>query len=138
MDNNNYFEFIVETIWKEWSQDYVEYTEIKNINKLREDLQDKTIYLVCDENNNLCSFCLIEDNDMNIKPEYSPWLSSVYTLPEKRHNGYAKLLLEEVVMHEKDLYLYCSSQLVDFYKKIGFNVIDKYNRCNNIIFIMKK
>ena len=73
------------------------------------------------------SASLIED-DMEDRPQYTPWVASVYTAPAYRKQGAATALLSELIQQASSLklaqiYLFTPDQ-TDFYKQRGWQVIE--------------
>ena len=69
---------------------------------------------------------LLESN-MDTHTELSPWLASVYTRPEERGKGVARLLIHRI-LHDaellgiKPIYLFTEDRQ-DYYAKFGFKTI---------------
>lgn len=142
---------IVDFLWKEWSHDY---RTLSNYHT-KQDLLDfyyslddtfPTAYVMLDHQKQFISTCLIDRDDMGVGnknaifPGKSPWLANVFTHPEHRNKGAAKLLLEHVVPKYPTLYLWTFNQkLADYYKQFGFKekqIIPKHGHLYNI-FVMK-
>ena len=147
----NHPEFIdtlVDHIWQEWYPDYIAFTKENSKIKLKDFYMKASsenipiCYILIDEKtNNLVSSVLIDHEDMNVRPDLTPWLSSVFTLPKYRSNGFAFQLLDYVCKQHDILYLWCNTdKLGNFYSKYGFTLIDIINNHGKYeeIFIMKK
>lgn len=132
---------VIDAIWNEWKEDYLSFTNIKTKEDLQSDLENTQIYIL-KHNNTLCSFCLIEANDMNVRPDVGPWLSSVFTFPQERNKGYARHLVEYVSrLHTPQLYLWCTPDLESFYKSFGFEndtTIYNHGQYKTIYIMVKK
>lgn len=74
------------------------------------------------------SASLIED-DMEDRPQFSPWLASVYVDPAHRNRGIATQLISAIIQQAQsldltDIYLFTPDQ-GSFYLKRGWQVIEK-------------
>ena len=78
--------------------------------------------------NNLCvGYFNITHNDLDIRPQYHPWLANVYVDAAYRGIGICKKLIEHAIEYLKNngykkCYLY--THHVDFYEKFGFKLIE--------------
>jgi N-acetylglutamate synthase-like GNAT family acetyltransferase len=67
--------------------------------------------------------------DMTVRPELTPWLASVYVIPEARRRGVGSALVRRV-MDEMDalgidqLYLFTPDQ-VPFYRRLGWAPLER-------------
>ncbi len=80
--------------------------------------------IAAEENGSLraCAFALFEG-------EKSVLLGAVATSPEARGRGFASAIVSEIAKEksQKDVFLFCrNDSLVDFYGKIGFEVVGKW------------
>lgn len=145
----NHPEFIdtlVDNLWSNWHQDYIEFTTENSKQKLKEfymktSSENIPICYILFDNENLISSVLIDHEDMKIRSDLTPWLSSVFTLPEYRSCGFVRQLLEYVCSKYNLLYLWCNTDdFVNFYGKYGFKLFDVVNNHGKYreIFVMKK
>ncbi len=68
------------------------------------------------------------DNDMEDRPQYSPWLASVYVDPIFRAQGVASALISAIIQQAKALklaqiYLFTPNQS-EFYSRRGWEIIE--------------
>lgn len=73
----------------------------------------------------------IVKNDMDSRPELSPWLASVYVLPGHRGRGIGSKLVQHIMSQAKSetykkLYLFTTDKQ-DFYEKLGWQTFDVEN-----------
>ena len=78
---------------------------------------------------NLAGSVAIVENDMDTKPELSPWLASVYIAPEYRHKGIATALIKHAMQQAqahgyKQLYLFTPDAQVAFYMQRGWQLME--------------
>ncbi|MBF0441193.1 MAG: GNAT family N-acetyltransferase [Oligoflexales bacterium] len=84
----------------------------------------------------------IIENDLPEKPEYTPWLASVFTEPSWRNKGIGgkmvRAVTREVFKQGKycELYLYTPDQ-EEFYRKLGWQRIETIEHSGNKVVIMK-
>jgi N-acetylglutamate synthase-like GNAT family acetyltransferase len=69
----------------------------------------------------------IIENDMDTRPELTPWLASVFVAPEFRNRGVGSRLVEHVIEEArktgiKELYLF-TPDCVSFYERLGWRVL---------------
>lgn len=88
----------------------------------------------------LGSAALIE-SDMPERPELTPWLASVFVVPEERKNGVGRELVQRVMQHAKatgvkTLYLY-SPDRAHFYKKMGWQTMEELEYHGTNVTLMK-
>lgn len=67
--------------------------------------------------------------DMETRPELSPWLASVYVAPAYRHRGVASALIEHVQQQARqygirELFLFTPDALVAFYLQRGWQLVE--------------
>lgn len=69
-------------------------------------------------------------HDMETRPELSPWLAGVYVNPNYRRRGLATALIERVILEAATigvttLYLYTEPHLESFYRRLGWQSMEK-------------
>ena len=79
--------------------------------------------------NQLLGSAAIVKNDMETKPQLSPWLASVYVAPQYRNKGIgAKLVQHSMTMAQSNnidkLYLLTPGQK-SFYEKLGWHIVSE-------------
>lgn len=73
---------------------------------------------------------------------YKNWLALVYTIPEKRHQGYGALICKHIQNHSKRLgfdaiYLFTDTA-EQLYKRLGWTEIERLAIDNRNVVVMKK
>lgn len=143
-------EFILDVanhIWDHWGDDYIELTNIKTINDMIDYYSntqtDKLpIAYVLFNDNNLIATLVIDTEDMGVHPELTPWMVSIYTIPEYRGRGYASLLIEHAIKDRPLLYLWTyNDRYANLYKRFGFiylETIETHGQYKNIIVMSRK
>ena len=91
-----YEEFVVKTGSKMKFEDIVNYFSNTKDNSF-------PITLVAIENEDCLGTVSIFENDLKIRTMYKPWLASLYTKPEYRGRGIAKMLIDKTIEVVKDL-----------------------------------
>ena len=79
--------------------------------------------------NSLCGSAMLVANDMESKPELTPWLAGVYIAPEYRCKGYGYALInriaqEAAALNVSTLYLY-TPDAEEYYQNIGWLVEER-------------
>ena len=80
-------------------------------------------------------------HDLATRPEITPWLASLFVLPERRRRGVASLLIERAVAEARrlklpTLFLWTSSAEA-LYLKLGWRIVERTEYCGKSIVIMK-
>ena len=79
--------------------------------------------------NNLAGSAAIVARDMDTRPDWGPWLASVYVAPEHRHKGIASALIKHVQQQAKqrgidELFLFTPDAQVAFYLQRGWTLLE--------------
>lgn len=98
-----------------------------------------TTYIATD--NELLGSAAIVANDMETKPELSPWLASVYVSERKRNNGIGTKLVEHIMRQAQTndinkLYLLTPDQRL-FYQRLGWGVLSEEHYHGTTVTIMQ-
>ncbi len=80
-------------------------------------------------------------HDMDIKPELTPWLASVFVAPAYRNQGIGSQLVKFVMQKAQQsgietLYLFTSDRMEIFYRKLGWEVFLKTEYYGNAVSLM--
>lgn len=86
--------------------------------------------LIAVENDALVGTVSLEAYDMETRMEYTPWLASLYVLPEYRNTGLARKLVERATAQAgalgvQTLYLFTLKPHARFYETRGWQVLEK-------------
>jgi GNAT superfamily N-acetyltransferase len=86
------------------------------------------VTFVAVENGQALGTASLDFEDLPPRDDLTPWLASVYVLPEFRAHGLGATLVEAVVKEAKvkgfkQIYLHTSDR-ADFYKKRGWRILD--------------
>lgn len=126
----------------EWSQLNPGETLEQRIIRMQPFLNDKLIpntYIAFDTI--LYGSAAIVENDMDSRPDLSPWLASVFVTPEYRNQGIGSALVCHVMQQAQQcniekLYLYTPDREA-FYHKLGWRRIDTENYHGHEVRIME-
>lgn len=93
------------------------------------------------EGQNVIGSAAIVENDMETRPELTPWLASVYVHPGSRRAGIGTALVHHVVHEAREhgydeLFLYTPHR-EDFYLKLGWQTIAKEPFYGEDVTVMK-
>lgn len=125
-NNINYLEDVMDLIYQEWGQ-FFRTSKKDKINKIKESIKNNNpypqIYVIVDNNKLIGSFT-IKDYDLD-DHSLTPWLACVVIKKEYRGKGYGTTLLKYVKEIADKYYptLYLTTNLVNYYEKIGFKYI---------------
>jgi GNAT superfamily N-acetyltransferase len=80
-------------------------------------------------------------NDLDTRPEITPWLASLFVIPEGRRKGVASLLVQRAVeearrLHLPTLFLWTTSAEA-LYLKLDWRVVERTEHCGRPIVIMQ-
>ncbi|QPK65558.1 GNAT family N-acetyltransferase [Methylomonas sp. LL1] len=83
----------------------------------------------------------IIENDMDTRPELTPWLASVFVAPEFRNRGIGGRLVKHVMQQAKyagidALYLFTPDR-VSFYQKLGWRIFKQEEYRGHLVTIMR-
>lgn len=101
------------------------------IARLQTHLQRRTIptsFIASDEEELLGSASLVA-HDLDIRPQLTPWLASVYVAPFARQQGIGRMLVERVMREARDigvgqLFLFTLDR-EPFYAKLGWQLVER-------------
>jgi N-acetylglutamate synthase-like GNAT family acetyltransferase len=99
-----------------------------------------TMY-VAEKNDNLIGTAAIIKCDMDTKPHLSPWMASVFIIPEYRKKGYGSSLVKHIMQEARlnkidKLYLY-TEDADALYEELGWEVITKESFHNQNVIVME-
>ena len=97
-----------------------------------------TMYVAKKNDNPVGSVAIVE-NDMDTKPEITPWMAFVYVFPEYRRKGLGSVLVKHIMDKSREkgikkMYLFTETQ-ENFYLSLGWKSIsrEKYHGSNVVI-----
>ena len=95
-----------------------------------------------DEVGDLAGVVSLKESDLDARPELGPWLASLYVKPALRRQGHALSLIgameaEARLRGYRQLYLF-TEDLVDFYGRRGYRILDLGERAGHSVTIMVK
>ncbi len=115
---------------KEWSHFNPDESISQRITRMQPDLNTDFIpstYIATD--NELLASATIVANDMETKPELTPWLASVYVSEKNRNKGIGTKLVKHIMCRAQandieKLYLMTPDQRL-FYQRLGWNILSE-------------
>lgn len=131
--------------WNEWRSIYEQlgetfddalrkYRERTNVDKL-------PLALVALTGGELVGTASLKHNDLDIRPDYNPWLGAVFVTPKWRGRGVGSLLCQRAVDDARRLkiprlFLWTSTAEA-LYLKLGWRAIERTDYCRQRIVIME-
>jgi predicted N-acetyltransferase YhbS len=124
------FPLVAAWLWKEWSHLLVEKSqdefEVWFTKSRREDAVPATFVWL--EAGQPVATVSLEIDDMDIRPELTPWLASLYVVPEWRGRGIGKTLVRAAEDEARDfflseLYLF-TPEHADYYAALGWEPVE--------------
>ncbi len=93
------------------------------------------------KNTELLGSAAIVENDMDTKPELTPWLASVFVAPQYRNQGIGSQLVKQLMQKAKQsgieaIYLFTPDQ-VNFYQKLGWEVVSNEKYRGHSVTVMR-
>jgi len=90
--------------------------------------------------NGLMGSAAIVANDMETKPELTPWLASVFVAPECRNQGIGSRLVTHVMQQARAaaisrLFLFTPDR-VSFYRRLGWQILNEENYRGHNVTVM--
>ena len=81
-------------------------------------------------------------DDLELRPQFSPWLGGLFVVPEHRNQGVATALIERLVHEARRLdvtvlYLWTPSA-ESLYANLGWNTIERLDYCGYAVSVMKQ
>ena len=81
------------------------------------------------------------DSDMDTKPEFTPWLASVYVDEKQRRQGIGATLVKAIMQYVQgldfsDMYLFTPDQAL-FYESLGWQVLEQTEYRDENVTVMK-
>lgn len=134
---------IASWLFNEWGRHIQGRTLEQVLERIRERVLSSTIPLtvIATENGTPIGTASLASEDLDSHKHLTPWLASVYVVPEFRKNGVGSKLCKKIVKEAKrigirDLYLFTPDK-ADFYRHLGWIEIDKSKDKNKEVVVMK-
>ena len=114
----------------------------KRILKMQDYLSDELVpSTFIAKTTELLGSAAIVENDMETKPDLTPWLASVFVAPEYRRQGVGSQLVKHAMQKAKQagieaMYLFTPDQ-VNFYQKLGWEVIANEEYRGHSVMVMR-
>lgn len=85
-----------------------------------------TIYIALSPTNTLLGTVSLVAHDLPEKKHLSPWIASLYVYPDYCGQGVGKKLIAYALSQTtaKTVYLWCDKPMLDYYKGLGWSVIE--------------
>ncbi len=146
-DRKEFCKDIAKSVFTEWQEDFEMLTPLDTQEKLfhfyRACNDNKVPYaLVAHQGTKFLGCAVMLEDDMQMKPEWSPWLTTVFVEKEFRGKGIASMLINQILsdaFHKlsiKKLYLWTfSPRFAAFYERFGFKteeVVEKHGNHENV------
>ena len=98
--------------------------------KAKTDKNSLPLTMVAISQGELLGTYTLDLTDLDIRPNLSPWLASVFVNPKYRHKGIGTLLVKESLQHAESLglgilYLYTKSSRASWYASMGWQTIEE-------------
>jgi len=116
--------------------------ELQTIYAQRMQHDEIPLCLVAELENTPVGTASIVHDDMPIRPQYKPWMASVYVAPEQRMKGIGSSLVRAIEARAselgiKALYLYTPDR-ESFYARLGWQVVERLEYQEELVVVMRK
>ena len=133
--------------WTEWRRFYDErgrgLDDARRGYRERAQVDALPLALVAFAGSRLVGTVSLTVQDLPTRPEITPWLASLFVIPESRRRGIASLLIERAATEARrlklpTLFLWTSShEARALYLKLGWRVVERAEYCGKRIVIME-
>ncbi|UCG56385.1 MAG: GNAT family N-acetyltransferase [Phycisphaerales bacterium] len=137
---------LADLFWQEWQQFY-EATgrtaeQVTAYMRAKANTDSIPLALVAVYRSQVIGTGAIKPHDLDIRPQFSPWLAGLYVLREFRDNGVGSLLVARLLEEARqlglsELYLWTPSA-ERLYSRLGWSLLERTQYCDQWISIMKK
>jgi GNAT superfamily N-acetyltransferase len=99
----------------------------------RANLESMPLALVAIDGGQVIGTGSLKLDDLEVRPQLSPWLGGLFVVPEHRNRGVATALIQHLLhearrLHLAVLYLWTPAS-ESLYSKLGWNTIERLNYC---------
>ena len=143
-DRPAFIPIVAQWNWEQWS----DLLPVDSCDAFAADLRARTrrdgipiTFLALDGGVPIATSSLIAD-DLETRPELTPWLASLYVVPARRGGGLGAMLAKHAVEAARSfgigtLYLYTPGQEA-FYRRLGWEFVEATHFCGHAITIMRQ
>lgn len=139
-----FFPLVAQWIWSEWRHLLTQQTlgEFEHWLRQGRDGRGLPATLLWMEDGSPLATVSLECDDMEIRPESSPWLASLYVLPAHRRRGIGRALVraaeaEARMQGVRELYLFTPDH-EPFYAALGWERMEQCEYRSTAVTIMKR
>ena len=131
--------------WTEWRSIYEArrdtFADVLKACRERMNIDHLPLALVAFDGDKLVGTVSLKPQDLEVRPELTPWLGGLFVAPEWRHRGVASLLLKRAVEEARrlklaKLYLWTSSA-EGLYRKLDWQPVERLDYCGRRIVVMR-
>jgi GNAT superfamily N-acetyltransferase len=131
--------------WQEWQHIYEKrgqtLDDARKSYRQRANLDRLPLALIACCGAELAGTVSLKEQDLEIRPDLTPWLGGLFVLPEWRGRGLASLLMRRAMAEAKplrlnNLYLWTSSA-ESLYLKLGWKSLERTTYCGKEIVVMQ-
>jgi len=131
--------------WTEWRSIYEArrqtFADVLKTCRERMNIDRLPLALVALDGDKLVGTVSLKPQDLEVRPELTPWLGGMFVVPEWRRRGVASLLMQRAVEEARrlklaTLYLWTSSA-EGLYRKLGWQPVEGLDYCGKHIVVMR-
>jgi GNAT superfamily N-acetyltransferase len=131
--------------WAEWQSVYEQrgqtFADAMSTYRERVNINCLPLALVAFAGEQLIGTVSLKVQDLDIRPEITPWLGGLFVIPESRRRGVASLLMQRAVEEARRLNLarlfLWTSSAESLYLKLGWQRVERTDYCGKSIVIMQ-
>ena len=143
-DRPEFFPLVARWIWEEWAPLLTQRSAEEFEHWLRSDGRGcglpTTLVLTADDE--AVGTVSLECDDMEVRPEFTPWLASLYVLPARRGHGLGRALVRAAEEEARSLgitrlFLYTPAH-EDFYTTLGWEAFERCEYRATAVTLMRR